>query len=87
MQPGSLRLIPFAEQSVVPWKNGGGTTREVAAYLNLNEKTVYRLAQRRELRGFKVAGAWRFQRRDLEAWIEDRKQTGSAEEEEESDEG
>jgi excisionase family DNA binding protein len=45
------------------------TVREVAAYLNVNEKTVYRLAQRRELPGFKVAGAWRFQRQDLERWI------------------
>lgn len=33
------------------------TVRDVAAYLNVNEKTVYRLAQRRELPGFKVAGA------------------------------
>ena len=29
------------------------TVREVASYLNVNEKTVYRLAQRRELPGFK----------------------------------
>jgi transposase len=27
------------------------TVREVAGYLNVNEKTVYRLAQRRELLG------------------------------------
>ncbi len=50
------------------------TVRDVAAYLNVNEKTVYRLAQRRELPGFKVAGAWRFQRSDLEEWIQVRKQ-------------
>jgi excisionase family DNA binding protein len=31
------------------------TVRHVAAYLNVNEKTVYRLAQRRELPGFTVA--------------------------------
>jgi len=49
------------------------TVRDVAAYLNVNEKTVYRLAQRGELPGFKVAGAWRFQRQDLERWIELRK--------------
>ena len=30
MQPGHLRLIPFSEQPIVSWKNGGGTTREVA---------------------------------------------------------
>lgn len=49
------------------------TVRDVADYLNVNEKTVYRLAQRRELPGFKVAGAWRFQRGDIDAWIEVRK--------------
>lgn len=55
------------------------TVRDVAAYLNVNEKTVYRLAQRGELPGFKVAGAWRFQRNDLEEWIRERKQKGAFE--------
>ena len=32
------------------------TVREVAAYLSVNEKTAYRLAQRGDLPGFKVAG-------------------------------
>ena len=45
------------------------TVRDVAATLNVDEKTIYRLAQRGELPGFKVAGAWRFQRVDLQRWI------------------
>jgi excisionase family DNA binding protein len=49
------------------------TVRDVAAYLNVTEKTVYRLVQRGELPGFKVAGAWRFRRRDIDAWIEEQK--------------
>ena len=53
------------------------TVREVATYLNVNEKTVYRLAQRRELPGFKVAGAWRFRREDIGRWIEVQKQAGT----------
>lgn len=53
------------------------TVRDVPAYLNVNEKTVYRLAQRGELPGFKVAGAWRFQRGDLECWISAQKQAAS----------
>ncbi len=53
------------------------TVRDVAAYLNVNEKTVYRLAQRGELPGFKVAGAWRFQRSDLDHWIKAQKQAAS----------
>ncbi len=50
------------------------TVRDVAAYLNVDDKTIYRLVQRGELPGFKVAGAWRFQGVDLERWIETRKQ-------------
>ena len=49
------------------------TVREVAAFLSVNEKTVYRLVQRGDLPGFKVAGAWRFQLRDIDRWIEQRK--------------
>lgn len=45
------------------------TVRQVAEYLNVNEKTVYRLAQRRDLPGFKVAGAWRFRPEDIEKWV------------------
>ncbi|WP_454623269.1 helix-turn-helix domain-containing protein [Brucella anthropi] len=46
------------------------TVRGVAAYLNVDEKTVYRLAKRGDLPGFKVAGAWRFRRSDLDGWID-----------------
>ena len=49
------------------------TVRDLAAYLNVNEKTVYRLAQRRELPGFKVAGAWRFRPEDIEHWVQAKK--------------
>jgi excisionase family DNA binding protein len=49
------------------------TVREVAVLLNVDEKTVYRLAKRGELPGFKVAGAWRFKRDDINAWIEKQK--------------
>lgn len=45
------------------------TVRDVAKYLNVDQKTVYRLAQKGDLPGFKVAGTWRFQKNDLDAWI------------------
>jgi excisionase family DNA binding protein len=47
--------------------------RQVAELLAVDEKTIYRLVQRGELPGFKVAGAWRFAREDLDAWIEAQK--------------
>jgi excisionase family DNA binding protein len=50
--------------------------REAAAYLNVNEKTVYRLAQRGELTGFGVAGAWRFRPEDIDQWVSGQKQLG-----------
>lgn len=49
------------------------TVKDVAALLRVDEKTVYRLAKKKELPGFKVAGAWRFKRDDIESWIEEQK--------------
>ena len=49
------------------------TVREVAGYLSVDEKTVYRLAKRGDLPGFKVAGTWRFKKEDIDRWIEERK--------------
>ncbi len=49
------------------------TVRDVAGYLNVDEKTIYRLAQQGKLPGFKVAGTWRFQLKDIQDWIDERK--------------
>ncbi len=49
------------------------SVREVADLLSVDSKTVYRLAKRGELPGFKVAGSWRFMRDDIESWIEAQK--------------
>lgn len=58
-------MTPALEQAL--------TVKEVAVVLNVDEKTIYRLAQKGNLPGFKVAGAWRFQRSDLLQWISTRK--------------
>lgn len=50
------------------------TVHDVALLLNVTEKTIYRLAQRAELPGFKVAGAWRFLKSDILTWVEQQKQ-------------
>ena len=49
------------------------TIREVAEYLKLTEKTAYRLAAGGEIPGFKVGGAWRFRKADIDLWIEAKK--------------
>ena len=48
------------------------TISEVAELLKIAEKTVYVLAQRREVPGFKVGGQWRFSRAAINSWIEAR---------------
>lgn len=49
------------------------TVKDVAALLNVDEKTVYRLVQKGCIPGFKVAGAWRFIANDIAGWIADQK--------------
>lgn len=55
------------------------TVRTVATYLNVDEKTIYRLAKRGEIPGFKVAGTWRFKKDDIDAWIEAQKAAATSE--------
>ena len=45
------------------------TVKEVAEYLRVNQRTVYRLAVERKLPGFKVGATWRFKRSDIDGWI------------------
>lgn len=46
------------------------TLPEVARLLKVAEKTVYTMAQKRDLPAFKVGGQWRFRRADLDSWID-----------------
>lgn len=53
-------------------KSGDGsilTIKELAAYLKVNERTVYRLAGAKKIPAFKVGGTWRFLRVDIDQWI------------------
>lgn len=45
------------------------TIRELAAYLKMAEKTLYRLASEGAIPGFKVGGAWRFRKSEIDKWI------------------
>lgn len=49
------------------------TLPEVAKLLKVAEKTVYTMAQKHDLPGFKVGGQWRFKRADIDQWIEEQK--------------
>ncbi len=45
------------------------TLDEVAAYLKVGKRTVYRLAAAKKIPAFKVGGSWRFLRVDIDNWI------------------
>lgn len=45
------------------------TIKQVADYLKVNERTIYRLAASSEIPAFKVGNSWRFKRSELESWI------------------
>ena len=51
------------------------TLDELAAYLKVGKRTLYRLAAQEEIPAFKVGGTWRFRRSDIDRWIEDRSPT------------
>lgn len=44
-----------------------------AAYLKLTEKTAYKLAAEGKLPSFKVGGSWHFKAKDIDRWIEEKK--------------
>lgn len=44
------------------------TVRQVAKYLQVNERTVYKLAQAGKIPCFKVAATWRFWKREIDRW-------------------
>jgi excisionase family DNA binding protein len=46
------------------------TIKEVADYLKVAEKTIYRLAGSKKLPGFKVGGIWRFRKSEVDHWID-----------------
>jgi len=46
------------------------TSREVAAYLGIHEKQVYRLLRQGRLPGTRITGRWVFSRRLVREWIE-----------------
>lgn len=46
------------------------TIKEVADFLQIAEKTIYRMAAESKIPAFKVGGSWRFKRGEIEKWLE-----------------
>jgi len=51
---------------------------EVAAYLKVTERTIYRLAAAHKIPAFKVGGSWRFSRPEIDKWIQDQSRSTPA---------
>ncbi len=45
------------------------TIDEVAAYLKVGKRTVYRLSASGKIPAFRLGGTWRFRRGELDQWI------------------
>ena len=54
----------------------------VAGILKVSTRTVLRLAERGELPYFRVGDLWRFQKKDVDAYIERNKQQGKKQDQE-----
>ena len=52
------------------------TIKQVAEYLKVTERTIYRLAGAKKIPAFKVGGSWRFARADIDAWIKQQSMEG-----------
>ncbi len=46
------------------------TIKDVAKFLQIAEKTIYRMAADGKIPAFKVGGSWRFKRKEIENWLE-----------------
>lgn len=45
------------------------TVEEVANYLKLTKKTVYKLAADKKIPAFKIGKFWRFKKTEIDEWI------------------
>lgn len=55
------------------------TIGEVANYLKVTERTIYRLAGAKQIPAFKVGGSWRFSRIDIDRWIREQSMNSQSE--------
>jgi excisionase family DNA binding protein len=55
------------------------TIGEVADYLKVTERTIYRLAGAKQIPAFKVGGSWRFSRADIDRWIREQSMNSQSE--------
>jgi len=46
---------------------------ELADYLRIQKQTIYNWLNQGKISGIKVGGVWRFDRKDIDAWLKSRR--------------
>ncbi len=54
------------------------TLKQIADFLKVTERTIYRLAAAKQIPAFKVGGTWRFSRTDINQWIQQQQKNGKS---------
>lgn len=49
------------------------TVKQVAEFLQMDERIIYKLAKQGDIPSFKVSNQWRFLKKDIESWVEQKK--------------
>jgi len=65
------RCPPWYRRDVPDPQSSGDilTIRQLAEYLMVSEKTVYRMIERHQLPAMRIGAQWRFRRQDIDAWL------------------
>jgi len=67
----------------MPTSNDEGeilTLKQVAEFLKVTERTIYRLAAAKKIPAFKVGGTWRFSKAEINQWIQRQSERGKNDE-------
>ena len=67
----------------MPTSNDEGeilTLKQVAEFLKVTERTIYRLAAAKKIPAFKVGGTWRFSKAEINQWIQRQSEGGKNDE-------
>jgi len=51
------------------------TLKEVAQYLKIKERTIYKWAQNGKIPAIKLGSTWRFRKEEVNAWLEKNRNT------------
>ena len=67
----------------MPTSNDEGeilTLKQVAHFLKVTERTIYRLAAAKKIPAFRVGGTWRFSKAEINQWIQRQSEGGKNDE-------